>query len=394
MKDDEKTGEMEEFKYLWMERRDDWESIGEENLTVGKGDPTDLIRNREDLQGISQKWGTRTPPSPPPQSMQNFLWEAIACSKRDRFESQIFHANGYKWKLALYPSGNVEINGSSDHISLYLVLAEDDILPISSPASEEVSAVFTFLIHDNLRDKYLAIQDGKFRRFHSMKTEWGFEKLIPLEYFNDASNGLLVGDCCAFGVDIFVKKCDGGKGEDFSITKQPKDNKYTWKINNFPQIPDENFYQSDPFTINNYNWRMCLYPKRDGPLSLYMIFDSSKEIPQGSEVKLALYPNGNEKRNGSGHISLYLVMAGNDILSTVSGVNVVFTLLVYDKLRDKYLTVQGKGWVVGGEENSSGISNIVMSLSDLKNPTKGFISNDTLIVEVKMNAISTLKKLS
>lgn len=51
MEDDEKTGEMEEFKYLWMERRDDWESIGEENLTVGKGDPTDLIRNREDLQG-------------------------------------------------------------------------------------------------------------------------------------------------------------------------------------------------------------------------------------------------------------------------------------------------------------------------------------------------------
>lgn len=43
----------------------------------------------------------------------------------------------------------------------------------------------------------------------------------------------------------------------------------------------------------------------------------------------------------SDHISLYLVRVENNILSTTSEVNVVFTFLVYDTLRGKYLTVQG-----------------------------------------------------
>lgn len=40
------------------------------------------------------------------------------------------------------------------------------------------------------------------------------------------------------------------------------------------------------------------------------------------------------KRNGSAHISLYLVSADDNILSTNSEVNVVFTFLVYDILKE------------------------------------------------------------
>uniref|UniRef100_A0A9I9EHU5 MATH domain-containing protein n=1 Tax=Cucumis melo TaxID=3656 RepID=A0A9I9EHU5_CUCME len=84
----------------------------------------------------------------------------------------------------------------------------------------EVNVVFTFLIYDNLKDKYLTVQDGKIRCFHAMKTEWGFEKLVSLDTFNDASNGLLVDDCCVFGVDIFVMKCNDRKGEEDPVVSK------------------------------------------------------------------------------------------------------------------------------------------------------------------------------
>lgn len=95
--------------------------------------------------------------------------------------------------------------------------------------------------------------DGKMRRFSAMKTEWGIEKFLPLDTFNDASNGFLVDDCCVFGVDIFVMNCDGGKGEIFSLIKQPNNYKYTWKLNNFSQL-DTTLKESDLFTVESYHW--------------------------------------------------------------------------------------------------------------------------------------------
>lgn len=53
-----------------------------------------------------------------------------------------------------------------------------------------------------------------------------------------------------------------------------------------------------------------------------------------------MYPNGDEERNGSNHISLYLVKA-EDENATTSEVNVWFTFLVYDTLKDRYMTFQG-----------------------------------------------------
>lgn len=94
--------------------------------------------------------------------------------------------------------------------------------------------------------------DGKIRRFHALKSEWGYEKLISLDTFNDASNGLLVEDCCAFGVDIFVMKYNEGKGEIFSLVKQPKDNIFAWKI---PKISlPHSSPESNVFAVENYSW--------------------------------------------------------------------------------------------------------------------------------------------
>ncbi|KAH9687477.1 TRAF-like family protein [Citrus sinensis] len=54
---------------------------------------------------------------------------------------------------------------------------------------------------------------GKERRFHGLKLEWGFDQFIPLEEFNDASNGYLLGDTCVFGAEVLVKERNKCKGD-------------------------------------------------------------------------------------------------------------------------------------------------------------------------------------
>lgn len=55
----------------------------------------------------------------------------------------------------LYPSGNVKRDGS-DHISLYLAIAEPNAIPPGS----QVDVILKFFVFDHLRDEYLTIQGG------------------------------------------------------------------------------------------------------------------------------------------------------------------------------------------------------------------------------------------
>lgn len=62
--------------------------------------------------------------------------------------------------------------------------------------------------------------------------------------------------------------------------------------------------------------------------------------------RVFLYPNGNKKSGVKGHISLYLAMSETNHLPLCWEVNVSFKFLVYDQIRDKYLTLQGKLFLV------------------------------------------------
>lgn len=53
--------------------------------------------------------------------------------------------------------------------------------------------------------------------------------------------------------------------------------------------------------------------------------------------RLSLYPNGDRKRSGNDHMSLYLLMVD----PPTSGIIVNVKFFVYDHLRDNFLTIQG-----------------------------------------------------
>ncbi|KAI8025774.1 hypothetical protein LOK49_LG02G03330 [Camellia lanceoleosa] len=158
--------------------------------------------------------------------------------------------------------------GVNGHISLYLAIAETKTLPLGW----EVNANFKLFVYNHIQDKYLTIQgiaafvvqsscnivlnfsvmlyvsicscyinvdvEGGIRRFHRMKTEWGFDELVPLDSFTDASKGYLLDDCCVFGAEDFVIKYYG-KGESVSMMKDPLNKGYTWQISKFSAMDKE-----------------------------------------------------------------------------------------------------------------------------------------------------------
>jgi hypothetical protein len=89
-----------------------------------------------------------------------------------------------------------------------------------------------------------------------MKTEWGFDQLLSLETFNDASKGYLFKDGCVFGAEIFVIK-PTGKGELLSMVKKPANGSLTWKITAFSQL-DRKSYLSKAFTAGGRSWYAAL----------------------------------------------------------------------------------------------------------------------------------------
>ncbi|XP_055960092.1 uncharacterized protein LOC126661585 [Mercurialis annua] len=104
-------------------------------------------------------------------------------------------------KLSLYPRGNKKRNGD-EYISLYLLLSESNRLTFN----QEINVNFKLSVYDYIHDKYLIAQDAdeEVRRFHGIKREWGFDKLVSVTDFKDNFSGYLMDDCCIFGAEIFV----------------------------------------------------------------------------------------------------------------------------------------------------------------------------------------------
>lgn len=91
-----------------------------------------------------------------------------------------------------------------------------------------------------------------------MKTEWGFDRLLPLSTFTNPLNGYLVNDTCAFGAEILVVS-NAPKRECLSLVKVPESRRtYTWKINDFASIKSSNVIFSDEFIVEGYNWYVLL----------------------------------------------------------------------------------------------------------------------------------------
>ncbi|KAJ6328345.1 hypothetical protein OIU77_010104 [Salix suchowensis] len=194
----------------------------------------------------------------------------------EKYESDVFEAGGYKWRLCLNPSGK-------SFVSLYLKLEKTRNLR----GTWKVNAEFKLFVFDRIKKKYLTVQDKNdpVTLFHEKKTEWGFD-LLPLETFRDSSKGYLVKDSCVFGAEVFVIK-PSGKHEVLSMIKKPANGFSTLKIPCFSKV-DKNSISCKDFTAGGRSWQIKVYPGgydigKGNSLSVFLELDRDK-LPPGKAI--------------------------------------------------------------------------------------------------------------
>ncbi|KAJ0623851.1 putative ubiquitinyl hydrolase 1 [Helianthus annuus] len=227
----------------------------------------------------------------------------------ERYESNEFEAAGYKWKLVIHPNGN-KSKDAGKFLSLYLAMAD----ATSLPPGWEVYATFRIFLLDQNNDNYMTLEDEmrEGRRFHRLRTEWGFDKFISLKEFGDSENGYLVGDKCVFGAEVFVsKETSKGKTECLSMLKDALSYKHSWMFT-FSKV-NANCETSNIFNVGGHKW------------------------------KILLYPNG-VKGVGGGYISLKLALADVENLPSGTKIFVEFTLRIWDQLNARHDEGKASHW--------------------------------------------------
>ncbi|EYU24577.1 hypothetical protein MIMGU_mgv1a026447mg, partial [Erythranthe guttata] len=118
------------------------------------------------------------------ESVSSFLDYPIG-----KYESSVFSAGGYKWRLVIYPDGK--------HISAYIEMI--DCIPCL-----KVHATFKIFLLNRTSDNYLCFRGTAATDFTKSRAKWGFRKLISERMLRDASNGYIVDDKCVFGAQVSV----------------------------------------------------------------------------------------------------------------------------------------------------------------------------------------------
>lgn len=283
---------------------------------------------------------------------------SLLCEARtNELESDVFEASGYKWRLELYPNGNAESGGN--HISIYLAICDAESLP----KGWQVWVDGKFCVYDHIHNNYITFQDGdgKRTRFHEKMIKWGFSKLISLDSFTDARNGLLIHDSCVFGAEIFAVPKYAGKDQCLSLIKPPTVvNTHTWTIENFSAITEKELY-SDDFKIGKVNWRLNVHPK------------------------------GNVAGTGTGtSLSIFLELHNSELLPDGWRAYAKYKLRVKNQGGDADRVKEVENWF---HKSTAGWGyQSFMLLSEVGDPEKGFLLHDVLIVEAEISVVGILHK--
>jgi hypothetical protein len=192
---------------------------------------------------------------------------SVIKERYEPYESSVFEAAGYKWRLVLYVNG-MYVDGGSDHISLYVKIEYTQSLP----KGWEVNVDLKLFVHNPKLRKYLTVTDDSVKQFNEAKKEWGFARLIPLSKFYNTNEGYIEQDTASFGAEISIVK-PVEQQEKVTFISNPPNNVITWKILQFSNLEDR-FYYSDEFLIGDRYWVLGFNPKGfgDGRLHALPIF--------------------------------------------------------------------------------------------------------------------------
>ncbi|KAL7252579.1 hypothetical protein ACSBR1_007193 [Camellia fascicularis] len=128
--------------------------------------------------------------------------------------------------------------------------------------------------------------------------------------------------------------------------------RFTWKIENFSSLCTKKLYSST-FSTGSYKWRMLLFPKG----------------------------------NNTNHLSMYVEVPDSAVLPYGWSRYAQFSLAVIDQIHNQNFVRKVKQHEFNSEESDWGFTSF-MPLSELHDPSKGFLVNDTIIIEADFSGQS------
>jgi len=130
--------------------------------------------------------------------------------------------------------------------------------------------------------------------------------------------------------------------------EEPPSMKFTWTIENFTRLNTKKHY-SDTFVVGGYKWRVLIFPK-------------------GNNVD---------------HLSMYLDVADSPTLPYGWSRYAQFSLAVVNQIHTKYTIRKDTQHQFNARESDWGFTSF-MPLSDLYDPTRGYLMNDTVFIEAEV----------
>lgn len=131
-----------------------------------------------------------------------------------------------------------------------------------------------------------------------------------------------------------------------SNVEDPMIKVFRWQIENFSKITERKLYSKPPFVAGGHQWRILMFPK-------------------GNSVD---------------HLSMYLDVADSNNLPVGWSKNAQFSLSVINQVDPKHTIKKDTVHQFSARESDWGFASF-MQLQDLYDPSKGFLVNDTVIIE-------------
>ncbi|KAF8398021.1 hypothetical protein HHK36_016947 [Tetracentron sinense] len=132
------------------------------------------------------------------------------------------------------------------------------------------------------------------------------------------------------------------------VVDDPPLSRFTWTIENFSRLNTKKHY-SDPFFVGGHKWRVLIFPK-------------------GNNVD---------------HLSMYLDVADSTNLPYGWSRYAQFSLAVVNQIHNKYTVRKDTQHQFNARESDWGFTSF-MPLSELYDPGRGYLVNDTCIIEAEV----------
>uniref|UniRef100_A0ACD5Y5W0 Uncharacterized protein n=1 Tax=Avena sativa TaxID=4498 RepID=A0ACD5Y5W0_AVESA len=130
--------------------------------------------------------------------------------------------------------------------------------------------------------------------------------------------------------------------------EDPQTSRFTWTIENFTRLNGKKHY-SDAFVVGGFKWRVLIFPK-------------------GNNVD---------------HLSMYLDVADSGNLPYGWSRYAQFSLAIVNQIHQKFTTRKDTQHQFNARESDWGFTSF-MPLSELYDPSRGYLVNDTVVVEAEV----------